>query len=114
MILCHFILYIENKLLNMNIFSRVLTGFLLDNYQTLTDIVEKSLKKGKGDEQVAAAKLTSVLIISLCNTQEAEEVNCKLLVYYYVESSLFKYFSIIFLLQKKTIDVENFYFLENS
>ena len=54
--------------------SRILTGFLVNHYQTVADIIERSLKKGKGLEQVAAAKLTAVLVISLQDSDEAQQV----------------------------------------
>ncbi|KAK4307877.1 hypothetical protein Pmani_020387 [Petrolisthes manimaculis] len=54
--------------------KRVLTTFLLDHHQTLSDIAERSLKKGKGAEQVAAARLINLLVLSLSELPQAEEV----------------------------------------
>ncbi|KAL7636398.1 UNVERIFIED_CONTAM: hypothetical protein RMT77_013173 [Armadillidium vulgare] len=54
--------------------KRILTTFLCENHQTMSDLIERSLKKGRGMEQVAAAKLASVLVISLMGTGEAEQV----------------------------------------
>ncbi|XP_069954455.1 interferon-related developmental regulator 1 isoform X1 [Cherax quadricarinatus] len=54
--------------------KRVLTPFLLDHHQTICDLVERSLRKGRGPEQVAAARLASLLILSLSQVNEAEAV----------------------------------------
>ncbi|XP_071522774.1 interferon-related developmental regulator 1 [Panulirus ornatus] len=54
--------------------KRVLLPFLLDHRQTICDLVERSLRKGRGPEQVAAARLASLLILSLSQMPEAEEV----------------------------------------
>lgn len=54
--------------------KRVMTQFLLDNYQTITDLVERSLRKGRGPEQVAAARLATTLVVSLSPVSEAEKV----------------------------------------
>nr|XP_027211075.1 interferon-related developmental regulator 1-like [Penaeus vannamei] len=54
--------------------KRVMTQFLLDNYQTITDLVERSLRKGRGPEQVAAARLATTLVVSLSPVAEAEKV----------------------------------------
>jgi hypothetical protein len=45
---------------------------------TLTDGIERSLKKGRGPEQAAAAQLAPLLCLQLRAVGEAEEV-CKLL-----------------------------------
>lgn len=42
----------------------------------MSDLIERSLKKGRGMEQIAAAKLASVLVVSLMGTPEAEQVSC--------------------------------------
>lgn len=54
--------------------KRLLVDFLENNYQTVTDLAERGLRKGKGAEQVAAAKLASVLVASLAETKEAEQI----------------------------------------
>ncbi|XP_042233249.1 interferon-related developmental regulator 1-like [Homarus americanus] len=54
--------------------KRVLTPFLLDHHQTICDLVERSLRKGRGPEQVAAARLASLLVLSLSQVPEAEQV----------------------------------------
>lgn len=54
--------------------KRVLTVFLLDHHQTLCDLAERSLRKGRGPEQVAAARLATLLILSLSEVPEAEQV----------------------------------------
>ncbi|KAK8372433.1 hypothetical protein O3P69_014124 [Scylla paramamosain] len=54
--------------------KRVLTGFLGEHHGTLLDLVERSLKKGRGAEQVAAARLASLLVLSLSSMPEVEEV----------------------------------------
>ncbi|ROT77408.1 interferon-related developmental regulator 1 [Penaeus vannamei] len=58
--------------------KRVMTQFLLDNYQTITDLVERSLRKGRGPEQVAAARLATTLVVSLSPVAEAEKGNGEL------------------------------------
>lgn len=73
------------------IVPRVMTHFLLDNYQTITDLVERSLRKGRGPEQVAAARLATMLVVSLSPVPEAEKV----------------YFLII--LMYNFMDIENIY-----
>lgn len=45
---------------------------------TLADGIERSLKKGRGSEQAAAAQLAPLLCVQLGAGDEAEEV-CKLL-----------------------------------
>lgn len=45
---------------------------------TITDGIERSLKKGRGSEQAAAAQLAPLLCVQLGAGDEAEEV-CKLL-----------------------------------
>ncbi|KAK3890580.1 hypothetical protein Pcinc_005461 [Petrolisthes cinctipes] len=54
--------------------KRVMFDFLLGQYETLSHLVERSLKKGHtNQEQIEAAHLLSVLVISLCQVQEAEQ-----------------------------------------
>jgi len=54
--------------------KRVVTSFLLDNYITMTDLVERALNKGRGTEIVAGAKLGSLVILTLATYEEAEQV----------------------------------------
>lgn len=54
--------------------SKMLYEFILERRMTLTDSIERCLKKGKGDEQRAAAALASVLCIQLGPGIESEEV----------------------------------------
>lgn len=54
--------------------SKLLAEFLLERRVTLTDSIERCLKKGKSDEQRAAAALASVLCVQLGPGMESEEV----------------------------------------
>ncbi|EPQ02819.1 Interferon-related developmental regulator 1 [Myotis brandtii] len=54
--------------------SKLLCEFLLERRMTLTDSIERCLKKGKSDEQRAAAALASVLCVQLGPGIESEEV----------------------------------------
>ncbi|XP_059511873.1 interferon-related developmental regulator 1 [Myotis daubentonii] len=54
--------------------SKLLSEFLLERRMTLTDSIERCLKKGKSDEQRAAAALASVLCVQLGPGIESEEV----------------------------------------
>ncbi|KAF6301769.1 interferon related developmental regulator 1 [Rhinolophus ferrumequinum] len=54
--------------------SKMLYEFILERRMTLTDSIERCLKKGKGDERRAAAALASVLCIQLGPGIESEEV----------------------------------------
>jgi len=54
--------------------KRVMTSFLMDNYVTMTDLVERALNKGRGTEMVAGAKLGSLIILTLATYEEAEQV----------------------------------------
>lgn len=54
--------------------KRVMTVFLLEHHQTFSDLVERSLRKGRGPEQVAAGRLASLLLLSLSPCSEVEEV----------------------------------------
>jgi len=54
--------------------KRVMTPFLLENYITMTDLVERALNKGRGTEIVAGTKLGSLIILTLATYEEAEQV----------------------------------------
>ncbi|XP_004626477.1 interferon-related developmental regulator 1 isoform X1 [Octodon degus] len=54
--------------------SKMLYEFILERRMTLTDSVERCLKKGKSDEQRAAAVLASVLCVQLGPGIESEEI----------------------------------------
>lgn len=54
--------------------SKLLSEFILERRMTLTDSIERCLKKGKSDEQRAAAALASVLCVQLGPGIESEEV----------------------------------------
>ncbi|XP_032131572.1 interferon-related developmental regulator 1 isoform X2 [Sapajus apella] len=54
--------------------SKMLYEFILERRMTLTDSIERCLKKGKSDEQRAAAALASVLCIQLGPGIESEEI----------------------------------------
>lgn len=54
--------------------SKLLSEFLLERRMTLTDSIERCLKKGKSDEQRAAAALAAVLCVQLGPGLESEEV----------------------------------------
>lgn len=54
--------------------SKMLCEFILERRMTLTDSIERCLKKGKSDEQRAAAALASVLCIQLGPGIESEEI----------------------------------------
>ncbi|XP_067381934.1 interferon-related developmental regulator 2 isoform X2 [Channa argus] len=53
--------------------SRVLTDFLRERRLTISDCMERSLKKGSGEEQAAAATVFTLLCIQLEGGDEAEE-----------------------------------------
>lgn len=53
--------------------SRLLYEFLTERRLTVSDCLERSLKKGAGEEQAAAATLFSLLCIQLGGGDEAEE-----------------------------------------
>uniref|UniRef100_A0A3B3Z961 Uncharacterized protein n=1 Tax=Periophthalmus magnuspinnatus TaxID=409849 RepID=A0A3B3Z961_9GOBI len=53
--------------------SRLLYEFLIERRLTVSDCLERSLKKGGGEEQAAAATLFSLLCIQLGGGDEAEE-----------------------------------------
>lgn len=54
--------------------TRILYEFLLERRMTITDSIERCLKKGKGEEQRAAASLACLLCIQLGSGIESEEV----------------------------------------
>ncbi|XP_064632666.1 interferon-related developmental regulator 2-like isoform X2 [Lineus longissimus] len=54
--------------------KRYVFDFLLDRYVTITDSLERCLKKGKGEEQVLAAKCAMSLVIQLGPGAEGNEV----------------------------------------
>lgn len=53
--------------------SRVLNDFLSERRLTISDCLERSLKKGSGEEQAAAATVFALLCIQLGGGDEAEE-----------------------------------------
>ncbi|KAM7121140.1 interferon-related developmental regulator 1 [Molossus nigricans] len=53
--------------------SKLFPEFILERRMTLTDSIERCLKKGKSDEQRAAAALASVLCVQLGPGMESEE-----------------------------------------
>ncbi|CAL1568884.1 unnamed protein product [Knipowitschia caucasica] len=54
--------------------NRILYEFISERRMTITDSIERCLKKGKGDEQRAAASLACLLCIQLGSGIESEEV----------------------------------------
>ncbi|XP_036433377.1 interferon-related developmental regulator 1 [Colossoma macropomum] len=54
--------------------TKILYEFLLERRMTVTDSIERCLKKGKGEEQRAAASLACLLCIQLGSGIESEEV----------------------------------------
>ncbi|KAM9772115.1 interferon-related developmental regulator 1 [Syngnathus typhle] len=54
--------------------TRILYEFISEQRMTITDSIERSLKKGKGEEQRAAASLACLLCIQLGSGIESEEV----------------------------------------
>ncbi|XP_075867363.1 interferon-related developmental regulator 1 isoform X3 [Nelusetta ayraudi] len=54
--------------------TRILYEFISERRMTVTDSIERCLKKGKGDEQRAAASLACLLCIQLGSGIESEEV----------------------------------------
>ncbi|MGH0134787.1 UNVERIFIED_CONTAM: hypothetical protein FKN15_063502 [Acipenser sinensis] len=54
--------------------SKILYEFILERRMTITDSIERCLKKGKGDEQCAAASLACLLCIQLGAGIESEDV----------------------------------------
>ncbi|XP_029011816.1 interferon-related developmental regulator 2 isoform X1 [Betta splendens] len=53
--------------------SRVLCDFITERRLTVSDCIERSLKKGSGEEQAAAATVFALLCIQLGGGDEAEE-----------------------------------------
>ncbi|NXD17747.1 IFRD2 regulator, partial [Nothocercus nigrocapillus] len=54
--------------------SRTLSEFLLERRLTLTDSLEKCLKKGKGEEQALAGTVLTLLCLQMGSGPEGEEV----------------------------------------
>ncbi|XP_069759928.1 interferon-related developmental regulator 1 isoform X2 [Narcine bancroftii] len=54
--------------------SKLLYDFILERRVTLTDSIERCLKKGKSEEQCVAAQVASLLCIQLGSSIESEEV----------------------------------------
>ncbi|KAJ8416382.1 hypothetical protein AAFF_G00356700 [Aldrovandia affinis] len=54
--------------------TKILYEFILERRMTITDSIERCLKKGKGEEQRAAASLSCLLCIQLGSGIESEEV----------------------------------------
>uniref|UniRef100_A0A4W3ITT3 Interferon-related developmental regulator 1 n=1 Tax=Callorhinchus milii TaxID=7868 RepID=A0A4W3ITT3_CALMI len=54
--------------------SKILYDLILERRLTLTDSIERCLKKGKSEEQCAAAAVASLLCIQLGSSIESEEV----------------------------------------
>ncbi|XP_036375918.1 interferon-related developmental regulator 1-like [Megalops cyprinoides] len=54
--------------------TKILYEFILERRMTITDSIERCLKKGKGEEQAAAASLACLLCIQLGSGIESEEV----------------------------------------
>ncbi|NXQ90617.1 IFRD2 regulator, partial [Nyctibius grandis] len=54
--------------------SKTLSEFLLERRLTLTDSLEKCLKKGKGEEQALAGTVLTLLCLQMGSGPEAEEV----------------------------------------
>ncbi|KAJ8249789.1 hypothetical protein COCON_G00230050 [Conger conger] len=54
--------------------TKILYEFITDRRMTMTDSIERCLKKGKGEEQAAAASLACLLCLQLGSGIESEEV----------------------------------------
>ncbi|CAI5785425.1 interferon-related developmental regulator 1 [Podarcis lilfordi] len=54
--------------------SKILYEFILERRMTLTDSIERCIKKGKSDEQRAAAGLACLLCVQLGSGIESEEI----------------------------------------
>ncbi|XP_038266531.1 interferon-related developmental regulator 1 isoform X1 [Dermochelys coriacea] len=54
--------------------SKILYEFILERRMTLTDSIERCIKKGKSDEQSAAARLACLLCVQLGSGIESEEI----------------------------------------
>ncbi|XP_062441624.1 interferon-related developmental regulator 2 isoform X5 [Rhea pennata] len=62
------------KSLRLAFSSRTLTEFLLERRLTLTDSLERCLKKGKGEEQTLAGTVLTLLCLQMGSGPEGEEV----------------------------------------
>ncbi|NWS81817.1 IFRD2 regulator, partial [Toxostoma redivivum] len=60
--------------LRLALSSRTLSEFLLERRLTLTDSLEKCLKKGKGEEQALAGTVLTLLCLQMGSGPEGEEV----------------------------------------
>ncbi|NXD22222.1 IFRD2 regulator, partial [Spelaeornis formosus] len=60
--------------LRLALASKTLPEFLLERRLTLTDSLEKCLKKGKGEEQALAATVLTLLCLQMGAGPEGEEV----------------------------------------
>ncbi|XP_069721661.1 interferon-related developmental regulator 2 isoform X3 [Phaenicophaeus curvirostris] len=54
--------------------SKILSDFLMERHLTLTDSLEKCLKKGKGEEQALAGTVLTLLCLQMGSGPEGEEV----------------------------------------
>ncbi|NXD99730.1 IFRD2 regulator, partial [Chaetorhynchus papuensis] len=64
--------------LRLALSSKTLSEFLLERRLTLTDSLEKCLKKGKGEEQALAGTVLTLLCLQMGSGPEGEEVFCSL------------------------------------
>ncbi|NXO44293.1 IFRD2 regulator, partial [Locustella ochotensis] len=64
--------------LRLALSSKTLSEFLLERRLTLTDSLEKCLKKGKGEEQAVAGTVLTLLCLQMGSGPEGEEVFCSL------------------------------------
>ncbi|NXP41677.1 IFRD2 regulator, partial [Leiothrix lutea] len=64
--------------LSLALSSKTLSEFLLERRLTLTDSLEKCLKKGKGEEQALAGTVLTLLCLQMGSGPEGEEVFCNL------------------------------------
>ncbi|XP_078270277.1 interferon-related developmental regulator 2 [Rhinoraja longicauda] len=60
--------------LKLALSSKILSDFLVERRVTLTDYLERCLKKGKGEEQALATVVATLLCIQLGSSKEAEDV----------------------------------------
>lgn len=60
--------------INEILLKNVITDFILDRRVTMMDIVERSVKRGKGAEQALAAKLAAILLVQLQGDDELVKV----------------------------------------
>ncbi|NXK56369.1 IFRD2 regulator, partial [Chauna torquata] len=54
--------------------TRILTSFLMERHLTLADALERSLRKGKGEEQALAGSVITLLCLQMGSSPEGEEV----------------------------------------